>query len=55
MTRRDEVRAELVRQVDELQVWFAGHTSAHPGWADRERCEADLVERLRLLDEGEGE
>jgi hypothetical protein len=50
-TRKTTTRDELVALIDALQVWFAGHTSEHPGWADRERCEADLIARLEMLDE----
>jgi hypothetical protein len=48
---KDAKKAELVGMIDALQVWFAGHKSSNAGWADRERLEADLIEKLRMVEE----
>lgn len=48
---KQEKKAELVAMIDSLQVWFAGHKSSDAGWADRETLEADLIEKLELVEE----
>jgi hypothetical protein len=50
-TNREKTKADILSQIDSLQVWFAGHKSTDAGWADRERLEADLIERLAMLEE----
>ncbi len=55
-----ELKADLTAKLDALQAWFAAkpcgwRETATPGqlqqWADRERDEAALVERLEMLSE----